>query len=180
MKKFISVLAFASVAMIGAEYQVDASHSYVGFETKHMSVSKVKGNFGKFSGVVEVDGKTIKALNGEVEINSINTNDNKRDKHLNENDFFDSKKFPKATLKLIKHNGKKLDAELTIKDVTKKVTFSVALSGPIKSQMNGKDLIAVSLNGNINRKDFNIGKDTPDVMLSDNIDIIIEIEAAAK
>ena len=84
-----AAVALLGTSLMAAEYVVDASHSSVEFGVKHMSVSNVKGNFNKFSGTLDVEGKNIKALEGEVQISSINTNSDGRDKHLNESDFFD-------------------------------------------------------------------------------------------
>ena len=175
-----AAVALLGTSLMAAEYVVDASHSSVEFGVKHMSVSNVKGNFNKFSGTLDVEGKNIKALEGEVQISSINTNSDGRDKHLNAADFFDSKKFPKATLKLVKHSGKKLEAEVTIRGVTKKVTFETNLSGPVKHPQTGKDLIALTLEGKVNRKDFGIGMDTANARVSDNVSVKIELEAAQK
>lgn len=169
---------FCGSWLMGANYVVDASHSSVEFSVKHLSVSNVKGSFGDFSGSFELDGKVIKALQGEAKVASINTNSDGRDKHLNQSDFFDVKKFPKATLSLIKHDGDKLEANVTMKGITKKVDFKVSLNGPIKHPKTGKDIVALSLEGKLNRKDFDIGADTKNAMISDNVDIKIELEAA--
>lgn len=177
---FAAVGLLCGTSLMAESYVVDAGHSSVGFGVKHMSVSNVKGNFNKFSGTLDVEGKEIKALEGEVQIASINTNSDARDKHLNAADFFDAKKFPKATLKAIKHNKKKLDAEITIRDVTKKVSFDVELNGPVKHPKTGKDVIALTLEGKLNRKDFGVGNDTANAMVSDNVDIKIELEATQK
>lgn len=181
MKKLLFVVSMSvalSSVLVAKPYEVDVSHSSVGFSVKHMSVSNVKGSFDKFSGTLDVEGKSINALNGEVQIASINTNSNARDKHLNAPDFFDAKQFDKATLSLVKHSGKKLEANLTMRGITKKVTFDVELNGPIKHPKTQKDLIALTLTGTINRKDFDIGKDTADVMVSDKVEIKVELEAS--
>lgn len=183
MRKIIVATALSvacSAALLAVPYEIDASHSSVGFGVKHMSVSNVKGSFDKFSGTLDVEGKTIKALSGEVEISSINTNSSARDKHLNAPDFFDSKKFGKATLELVKHNGKKLEANITIRGITKKVVFNVELNGPVKHPKTGKDLVALTLQGKLNRKDFGVGTDTGNAMVSDNVDVHIELEAMQK
>ena len=183
MKKFAfmcAISALFSTSLMAEPYIVDAGHSSVGFSVKHLSISNVKGSLDKFSGTLDIEGKTIKALEGEAQVLSINTNDKARDKHLNAPDFFDSKKFPKATLSLIKHNGKKLEANLTMRDITKKVVFDVVLNGPVKNPRTGKDIVALTLDGKINRKDFGIGVDTANAMVSDNVDVKIEIEASAK
>ncbi|TLD97217.1 polyisoprenoid-binding protein [Helicobacter jaachi] len=183
MKKVMLCAALSiacSAGLMAESYVVDASHSSVEFGVKHMSVSNVKGSFDKFSGSVELDGKTITKLDGEVQIASINTNSEARDKHLNAPDFFDAKKFDKATLSLVKHSGKKLEANVTIRGITKKVTFDVELNGPVKHPKTGKDVIALSLEGKLNRKDFNVGADTANAMVSDNVNVKIELEAAQK
>ena len=146
--------------LMATEYVVDASHSSVDFSVKHMSVSNVKGSFNKFRGALEIDGKTIKALNGEVQIASI--------------------KFPTATLTLVKHNGKKLDANITMRGITKQVTFNVELNGPVKHPKTNKDIVALTLEGKLNRKDFGIGTNTGNAMVSDNVNIKIELEAEQK
>ena len=115
-----------------------------------------------------------------MQIASINTNSDKRDKHLNADDFFDSKKFPTATLTLVKHNGKKLDANITMRGITKQVTFNVELNGPVKHPKTNKDIVALTLEGKLNRKDFGIGTNTGNAMVSDNVNIKIELEAEQK
>lgn len=183
MKKIVFSLAlglFCGSVALAESYVVDASHSSVDFTVKHMSISNVKGSFNKFSGTFELDGKTLKSLNGEVNIPSINTNSDGRDKHLNASDFFDSKKFPTATLALVKHDGKKIQADVTIRGVTKKINFEVSLSGPVKHPKTGKNVVALTLNGKLNRKDFGVGTDTANAMVSDNVDVKIELEATQK
>lgn len=161
MKLFQS-LAFSAVVgltlLSAANYNVDVSHSDVGFKVKHLMISNVKGSFEKFNGTFEIDEKTkhFSAIDGTVEVASITTKDDKRDKHLKNEDFFDVTKYPKMHLKLLKHNGDKGTFELTIKDVTKVVTLDVEeVSDTIKDPW-GNTRLAFELHGQINRKDFNI------------------------
>ncbi len=161
MKLFQS-LAFNAVVGLSllnaANYNVDTSHSDVGFKVKHLMISNVKGSFEKFSGTFEIDEKTkqFSAIDGTVEVASINTKDAKRDDHLKNEDFFDVAKYPKMHLKLLKHSGEKATFELTIKDITKVVTLDVEeISDTIKDPW-GNTRIAFELEGEINRKDFNI------------------------
>ena len=86
MKKFAfmcAISALFSTSLMAEPYIVDAGHSSVGFSVKHLSISNVKGSLDKFSGTLDIEGKTIKALEGEAQVLSINTNDKARDKHLN-------------------------------------------------------------------------------------------------
>lgn len=181
MKKFSMLMAAVSLSFLcAAKYEVDASHSSVGFEVKHMMVSKVKGDFKKLSGSVDFDGKAIKGLSGEVNIVDINTNNSTRDDHLKAKDFFDAKGFPKATLKMTKFEKGKLYADVKIRNVTKNIAFTAELSGPIKHPKSGKNVISLSLSGEINRKDFKVGSDTPDSQVSDIVGLSIELEAVEK
>lgn len=62
----------------------------------------------------------------------------------------------------------------------KKVVFDVELNGPVKHPKTGKDLVALTLQGKLNRKDFGVGTDTGNAMVSDNVDVHIELEAMQK
>ncbi|WP_066387519.1 YceI family protein [Helicobacter himalayensis] len=176
---FVAALALAG-SLSAATFQVDVSHSSVGFEVKHLMVSKVKGDFKNFSGEVEFDGKKLTKLEGQVKIADINTNNDARDKHLNAPDFFDAKKFPTATFKMTKLEKNKLYADITIRGVTKNIAFDVDVSGPVKHPKTGKDLISISLKGALNRKDFKVGESTGDSSVSELVGINIEIEATEK
>ncbi|WP_288546680.1 YceI family protein [uncultured Helicobacter sp.] len=182
MKKTLvlsSILALSLSPMFPKPFNIDKSHSSVGFQVTHMMISDVEGQFNNFSGSVDYDiaSKTLKALSGEVEISSIDTKNASRDKHLNANDFFDSAKFPKATLVAKDIKGDKLTADLTLRGVTKPVTFDVSVKGPVENPMTKKQTIAIKLEGKINRKDFEVGKETGNAMVSDEVKIKISIEA---
>jgi len=160
--KLVQSLAFSAVLGLSflnaANYNVDASHSDIGFKVKHMMISNVKGSFEKFDGTFSIDEKTkhFSAINGTVEVASLTTMEAKRDGHLKSGDFFNVVKYPQMKLKLLKHSGEKATFELTIKDVTKVVTFDVEeISGTVKDPW-GNTRLAFELHGKINRKDFNI------------------------
>ena len=185
MKLFKSLALSAVVGLSllnAANYNVDASHSDIGFKVKHMMISNVKGSFEKFDGSFSFDEKTkqFSAINGTVEVTSLTTQENKRDAHLKSKDFFDAQKYPKMHLKLLKQNGDKGTFELTIKDVTKVVTLDVEeVSGTVKDPW-GNTRMAFELNGKINRKDFNINfnklLETGGLIVGDTVkfDIVLE------
>lgn len=178
MKKALVMLlaGLFCVALNAADYEIDKTHSQVEFKIKHLAVSNVKGNFGKFDGKVSADNGKLTALNGEVDINSIDTNNKNRDEHIKDPDYFDAKKFPKATLRLVKLQGDSGTFDLTIKGITKQVSLNVEVFGVTKDERTGQEVIGLSLNGKINRKDFNIAKGTPNAALGDEVNLTIDIE----
>jgi len=100
MKNLIKLSALAALSagiVSAAEYKIDAFHSNVGFVAKHLTISKVNGNFKSYDAVVDYDKATneLKTLTADIDVTSINTQNEKRDKHLVGDDFFDAAKFPK-------------------------------------------------------------------------------------
>lgn len=181
MRKALVVLlaGLFCVALNAKDYVVETAHSSVDFKIKHLSVSNVKGNFGTFSGNLSVENGTLSALSGEVSVDSINTNSEGRDAHIKDSEYFNTAKYPKATLKLVKLQGENGLFDLTIKGITKQVTLSVEVSGTSKNQR-GKEVVGLSINGKINRKDFDIAKSTPNAALGEEVILSVEIEGIEK
>jgi polyisoprenoid-binding protein YceI len=168
--------------LFAANYKVDTAHSSIGFKVRHMVVSNTKGVFEKFSGSYSYDpaAKQLNALEGTVEVASVDTRDVKRDKHLRSADFFDVATYPTMTMKLIKHSGDEATFDLTIKATTKRVTFEVEdLSGEIKDPW-GNYRTGMVIEGKIDRKDFGIDfhkvMDTGGFVVGDTVKISIELE----
>lgn len=182
MNKII-ILIISSILTLSianaAKYEVDTSHSQVEFKIKHLSVSNVKGSFNSFSGNLEVENNKLIALQGEVEIDSINTNNETRDAHIKDDEYFNVKSYPKATLKLVKANADSGVFELTIKGIKKQVSLDIEVFGTSKNQA-GEEIVGLSISGKINRKDFDIAKSTPGVAIGDEIALSIDIEGTAK
>ena len=166
MRKLILSVAFAMATAAGAnaqnQWNVDASHTNVTFEITHMIVSDVEGAFKVFSGDVLAKDDTFEdaIINFKVDVASVNTNDEARDKHLTSDDFFNAEKYPNMTFKstsLKKVSGKnyKLNGLLTIRDVTKPVTFDVTFGGIAKDPWGN---IKAGFKGTttINRLDYNL------------------------
>jgi len=160
--KLVNTIVLTSIltagSLLASNYKIDTSHSDVQFKVKHMMISNVAGSFEKFTGTFNFNEKTKKfsSINGQVQVNSITTQNKKRDNHLKSADFFDVKKYPKMSMKLISQNGSKVNVEFTIKDVTKVISMNLEeVNGPIKDPW-GYTRSAFELDGKINRKDFNI------------------------
>lgn len=89
----------APVAQTPTKWTLDKSHSNVKFAVTHMVVSETEGYFKIFDGTVEHSKADLSdaKINFSVDINSINTDNENRDKHLKSDDFFNAEKFPVAT-----------------------------------------------------------------------------------
>ncbi len=144
-------------ALFAGTYNVDKSHSNIGFKVKHLMISNVTGKFDKFTGSFEYDEKTntLKSLVGNVEVNSINTENEKRDGHLKSVDFFDAAKYPLLTFTLDKIEGDTAYGKLTMRGVTKDVALDLENNGTVTDPW-GNKRVGLELSGKINRKDFGL------------------------
>lgn len=172
---------------LATTWNIDPDHSNVGFKVKHLMVSNVKGDFEKYSGVVELNDKDItkSKVNVTIDTSSINTNVQKRDEHLRSGDFFDVAKYPNMTFvskKVVKagNGALKVTGNLTIHGITKEVVLNVEpISGESKDPW-GNIRRGTSASTKINRKDFglvwNKALETGGVVVGDEITISLEIE----
>lgn len=170
MKKHTALLTFAAlVAAVSAfaqsqqVWQIDPNHSSATFASLHNNISIVRGEFGKVGGTVEYDGKDItKAkINATIDATTVNSRVEARDKHLKSADFLDVANHPTITFvsTSITPDGKgkyKMAGNLTIRGVTKPVTFELdPPRGPIK-MANGATRIGAAARARINRLDWGV------------------------
>ena len=182
MKRFFTVL-LAALFVVGLSaqtiYKVDPYHSSINFKVKHLGVSFVTGKFEKFDGMIEGFDVKNARIDFSVDVNSINTGVEMRDKHLRSADFFDVPKFPsmKFTSTSIKKSGKiyKLNGNLTIKDVVRPVVFDVVMNGPVKGK-NGGDIYGFSAKTTINRFDYGVAYDPELKSVGKDVHITLYLE----
>ena len=169
-----------------AKYNVDAAHSNVGFEVKHMMVSKVKGSFDKFDAQIEADDLadlTTAKVTFELDPASVNTRNEDRDNHLKSADFFNVEQHDKITFtsSTIEGAGQdyQMSGDLTIKDVTKPVTFDIEFGGQGVNPW-GNKVYGFEAESKINREDFdltwNTALETGGVLVGKEIKIKVELE----
>ena len=146
-----------STALFAGNYTVDASHTNAGFTVKHMMITNVTGKFNDIAGTFEFDEKTntLKSINGEIIVASINTANEKRDEHLKAEDMFDVAKFQKITFKSTKIEKDAVYGDFTMKGVTKNIKLELENGGTVTDPW-GKQRAGFELEGKINRKDFGI------------------------
>ena len=186
----VVVLALPAFALADA-WQIDQEHSNVGFKVRHMMVSNVKGDFGKFSGVVDIDNKDLSKskVSVTIETASVNTGVTKRDVHLKSPDFFDVGKYPAMTFVSKKvvpvgTDGLKVTGLLTLHGVAKEVVLDVeGLTGVSKDPW-GNLRRGASASTKISRKDFgllwNAALETGGVAVADEVLISLEVEMTKK
>src|ERR671928_1146253 len=116
-------------------WDIDASHSTVGFSVRHMMVSKVRGYFREFSGeIVTAEDPAQSSVTATIDLGSIDTRQDQRDAHIKSADFFDVENHPQMTfrstgVRLENDRDWLVDGELTIKGTTKPVTLELELNG---------------------------------------------------
>ena len=150
-------MLFGFSSLFGGNYEVDVAHTSVVFKVKHLMISTVSGQFTDFTGSFELDDKTnqLKALKGDIEVDSINTNIEDRDAHLKSSEIFDAQKYPKVTFVLDKVKGDKAYGKLTIKGITKDVVLDYEFGGTIVDSK-GEKRAGFTLNGTIDRREYNV------------------------
>ena len=172
-------LAFTAKAEI---FTVDTGHAEVGFSAKHMMVSNTKGKFNTFEGTLDYDiaTKTLKSVQGTIEVASIDTNNEARDKHLRNEDFFNVAKYPKMTfgsisVKKTGDNTFEVTGKLNVLGADRDVVVPVTISGPVDDPWGNKRIGIESVTV-LNRRDLGITH-SPAAMIADEVKVNIEAEA---
>lgn len=171
----------ATGALFAGTYNLDLAHSSVGFKVKHMMVSNVKGQFNTFNGSFNYDEKTktLTSLNGTVDTDSVDTQNEKRNTHLKSADFFDVTKYPTMTFELTKVEGDTAYANITLHGVTKEVKFELEKNGTITDPW-GNTRTGLALSGTIDREDYGLTWnkviEASGVLVGKTVKINIELE----
>jgi polyisoprenoid-binding protein YceI len=190
MKKWWAVCGLLAVAMAvpalaaTSTWQIDPNHANAQFLVKHLGISTIQGEFTKVSGTVDLDDQDItkSSVNVTIDATSIYTRVTMRDNDLKSEHFFDVDKYPTMTFQSTKiektgDNTEKMTGNLTIRGVTKEVTFDVTgPSAPVKAM--GTIRRGAEATTTINRQDFGVSADPG--MVGDDIQIRIDIEITQK
>ncbi|NHI16435.1 YceI family protein [Microbacterium excoecariae] len=167
-------------------YVLDSSHSEVGFEVRHMMISKVRGAFAVKEATIVLPENVLEAsVTATADVASIDSKDEGRDQHLRSADFFDAEAFPTITFVStgVREDGADLlvDGNLTIKDVTKPVTFELEVGG-FGTDPWGNYKAGATATGTIDREDFgltwNAALETGGVLVGKDVKITLDLQAA--
>ncbi len=166
---------------------LDPVHSEVTFKIKHLMITNVTGEFDKYDIQVETEGEDF--MKAKVvftaEIDSVSTNNEQRDGHLKSDDFFNAEQYPQ--LKFVPNKYEAVDkdgsyevyGDLTIRGITRPEKFDVEFGGVITDPW-GNTRAGFSINGKINRKDFDLKwnaiTETGGLVVSDDVQIHVNIE----
>lgn len=167
MKKITLLFAFVfsmslSVMAQKISWQIDPAHSKIGFTVTHLVISEVEGKFNKIDAQMISTNPdfTDSQIEFTADVNSIDTDNEDRDKHLKSEDFFDATKhdkikFVSKSFNKVSGNNYKLTGDITIKGVTKPITFDVVYGGTAKDSY-GNTKAGFKVTGKINRKEYGL------------------------
>ncbi|GAA4779291.1 YceI family protein [Microbacterium gilvum] len=167
-------------------YNLDPSHSEVGFEVRHMMISKVRGAFAVKEATIVLPENVLEAtVSATADAASLDTKDEGRDQHLRSGDFFDVEAFPKISFQStgVRHEGGDflVDGDLTIKDVTKPVTFELEFGG-FGTDPWGNYKAGATATTTINREEFgltwNAALETGGVLVGKDVKITLDLQGA--
>ena len=188
----VAISLGVAVAPAGAaSYNVDAAHTSVSFKIRHL-FTEVEGRFTDFSGTIEFDAAdpSKTRVTGEIKTASINTNNEKRDKHLRTDEFFHVEKYPTIAFVStrvsdveVRTKKGKLHGKLTMHGVEKPVVLDVAYLGAGADPW-GNQKAGFKATTTIDRKDFglnwNEALEAGGFLVGDEVEIQINVEAAVK
>ena len=171
---------------ITGDYTIDVSHSRLGFVARHAMVTKVRGQFGAFTGTAHIDEATPadSKVDLSIDVTSVETGSPDRDGHLKSGDFFDTETYPSITFVStdVKRDGSDwaITGDLTIKDVTKSVTIDFEQTGSAVDPF-GNTRVGFEGETTINRKDWgltwNAALETGGVLVSEKIKLEFDVSA---
>lgn len=169
------------------KWTIDPAHSTIGFKVKHLMITNVSGHFSKFDLQVETEEEDFTSAKAVFTANtaSVYTGNDERDRHLRSPDFFDDHTFPQIQFVPKKYESVDNDGsynvtgDLTIRDVTRSVTFGIEFGGVVKDPW-GNTRAGFTVSGKINRKDFGLNwsalTEAGGLVVSDDVKVSCEIE----
>ena len=167
--------------LVKTTWAIDPTHSEVGFKVRHLMLSTVTGYFETFEATADTEGDDFTHADIQVSVDtaSIRTKDPDRDAHLRSDDFFNAEQFPRMSFRSTSFDGSKLEGELTIRDITRKVSFDVEFNG-VATDPYGQTKAGFEISGEINRKDFGLNwsavTEAGNIVVSDKVKLVIDAQ----
>ncbi len=167
-----------------SKWVLDPTHSEILFKVKHLMITNVKGEFRKFSASIAGEDFQNSPIEVSIDASSIFTNEENRDGHLKGADFFDVENHKELTFKstsVIKIDAEnyKLNGILTIKGINKEISLDLEFGGINKDPW-GNQKAGFSVNGKINRKDWELNWNAPletgGFLVSEEVTLMAEVQ----
>lgn len=167
--------------MSTTKWALDPTHSELQFKVRHLMVSNVTGHFKQFDATVETEGDdlTTAKVQFTAVASSVSTNNEQRDAHLRNNDFFDTDNHPEITftsskMDKVDEENYKLHGTLTMRGNSHPVTLNVEHGGVMQDPW-GNTRTGFTISGKINRKDYGVSfgmvSETGGLLLGDEVTI---------
>ena len=172
--------------MTTTKWVLDPTHSELGFKIKHLMISNISGSFQQFEVEVETEGDDFSTaqIRATAEIASIHTNNEQRDHHLRNSDFFEAETYPQlsfqsTSIEKLDEDTFLVNGDLTMKGVRKPVKLQVEYSGITKDPWGGVRA-GYTITGKLNRSDWGINfngvLETGGLALSEEVKLFSEIQ----
>jgi polyisoprenoid-binding protein YceI len=170
-------------------WTIDAAHTEVGFEVKHLMISRVRGRFGAVTGTIVLDAAdpSRSSVEASIETASVDTRQEQRDAHLRSADFFDVENHPAITFRsrAVEPAGAgrfRVTGDLAIRGVSREVALDVSDDGRGRDPWGG-ERAAFSASLVIDRRDFgltwNQALETGGLLVANDIRITLDVQAVA-
>lgn len=176
-------MAVFALGATAQTWSVDKDHSKLGFSITHLMVSSVEGRFKSFDAKITStkDDFSDAVVELTADVNSIDTDNESRDKHLKSPDYFDAAQFSQAVFKStsfrkVSDKKYKMSGNLTMHGITKPVELDVVFNGTAVHPYTKKTIAGFNVSGTIKRTDFDIASSTPSAALSDEVVIATNAE----
>lgn len=133
MRSLVLAVALAAGPAAAVDYAVVPEQSVLRFIAEYEG-EPFEGGFGRFTATISIDAATAAGTRivAEIDVASANTENEERDQTLATEEFFDTARFPKAMFRTLACRGTApswtCDAELTIRDRTRKLVFPFTLT----------------------------------------------------
>jgi len=143
-------------------YPIEASHSFVQFEVTYMGYAKVKGNFSNFYGSIyyNPDAPNQTSVTFQIDVESIDTNNDWRDNDLKSGNWFLVEEYPhiRFSSSQVKKAGDEflVIGDLTIKETTRQIEFRMPPPIGVVNDIRGDDQVIFTGRYTLNRKEYGV------------------------
>jgi len=167
-------------------WKIDRAHTDIAFSARHMMVTTVRGTFDQVEGELVLDEADPTATRGEIRVAvaSLASGFDARDQHLRSADFFDADHHPwiVARVRSVEPRGDRyaVTADVTIRGVTRPVTFDAELNGIVPGMRGGRHA-GFHLSGAVDREawglNWNVALETGGWLVGREVRLEIDVAA---